>query len=519
MAFSTENAFLADLAAQPNGVIDNTFEFAEKKNINHLELISTLKRLAAEFYVVLANQQIQFWTLTKEGEKYATSGTPEFAVFNALPSAPGTITREQLEEKVTAAVAKIGVGKAMAMRTWINFDKATNSYSRKADCVTDDTAAMLRLVREKNGDKECISAKDAKTLKKRKLISLVKRNFFSVKKGPSFSLKFSKAVPNLTVEMLQSGAWKTTKYKPYNWNTYGKEIQCGLMHPLMKVRAEFRKILLQMGFEEMPTNQFVESSFWNFDTLFQPQSHPARDAHDTFFISDPEHAPFVPEDYLQRVKNMHEKGGPCAGGISLGYGGKAWDRNEALKNVLRTHTTSVSSKMLYKLGQEYQRTGVFEPKKYFSIDRVFRNETLDATHLAEFHQVEFFIASADMTLGDLIGLLETFFIRIGITKLRFKPAYNPYTEPSMEIFGWHPGLNHGKGSWTEVGNSGMFRPEMLGPMGLPENVRVIAGGLSLERPTMIKYGINNIRELFGHKIDLDKTKAAPIARFFAYENA
>lgn len=121
--------------------------------------------------------------------------------------------------------------------------------------------------------------------------------------------------------------------------------------------------------------------------------------------------------------------------------------------------------------------GKFEPQKYFSIDRVFRNETLDATHLAEFHQVEGVIADYDLTLGDLIGTLHEFFSKLGITKLKFKPAYNPYTEPSMEIFCFHEGL----GKLIEIGNSGMFRPEMLLPMGLPENVNVIAWGLSLER--------------------------------------
>ena len=76
--------------------------------------------------------------------------------------------------------------------------------------------------------------------------------------------------------------------------------------------------------------------------------------------------------------------------------------------------------------------------KYFSIDRVFRNETLDATHLAEFHQVEGFIADRNIGLSHLLGLLEEFFAKIGITQLKYKPAYNPYTEPSLEIFGFHP---------------------------------------------------------------------------------
>jgi phenylalanyl-tRNA synthetase alpha chain len=160
--------------------------------------------------------------------------------------------------------------------------------------------------------------------------------------------------------------------------------------------------------------------------------------------------------------------------------------------------------MLYKLAQQEE----FTPVKWFSIDRVFRNESLDATHLAEFHQIEGVVADVGLTLGDLIGVLHGFFKKLGIQNLRFKPAYNPYTEPSMEIFAWHDGLNR----YVEIGNSGMFRPEMLRPLGLPENVRVIAWGLSTERPTMIKYGLDNIRELVGHKLDLDMTSKNPICR-------
>lgn len=119
------------------------------------------------------------------------------------------------------------------------------------------------------------------------------------------------------------------------------------------------------------------------------------------------------------------------------------------------------------------------------------------------------MADYDLNLGDLIGVISEFFRRIGITELRFKPAFNPYTEPSMEVFGYHPDLK----KWTEIGNSGIFRPEMLLPMGLPENVRVIAWGLSLERPTMIKYRFSNIRDLFGHKVKLEMSRSMPIVRF------
>jgi phenylalanyl-tRNA synthetase alpha chain len=252
-----------------------------------------------------------------------------------------------------------------------------------------------------------------------------------------------------------------------------------------------------MGFTEMDTSRYVESSFWNFDSLFQPQSHPARDMHDTFFLKKPELCPDIPADYMQAVKEIHSKGGFGSKGYNT-----EWEEGEARKNLLRTHTTAVSSRMLYNLAQNIKKGKEFKPVKYFSIDRVFRNETLDATHLAEFHQCEGLVADRGIGLSNLMGTIAAFFKKIGVKKIKYKPAFNPYTEPSLEIFGYHPTLKR----WVEIGNSGIFRPEMLRPMGLPEDVNVIAWGLSLERPTMIHYNLNNIRDLFGHKVALSSTR-------------
>jgi len=151
--------------------------------------------------------------------------------------------------------------------------------------------------------------------------------------------------------------------------------------------------------------------------------------------------------------------------------------------------------------------------KYFSIDRVFRNETLDATHLAEFHQVEGVVVDRGMSLSNLLGIMASFFEKIGLTDLKYKPAYNPYTEPSLEIFGYSKELD----KIIEIGNSGVFRPEMLEPMGLPKDVSVIAWGISLERPTMIYYGVDNIRDLFGSKRNFMHTASNQICQIIPKE--
>ena len=212
--------------------------------------------------------------------------------------------------------------------------------------------------------------------------------------------------------------WRDLGFKKYNFNAMAPVPQGGHLHPLLKVRAQFRKIFLRMGFEEMPTNRFVESSFWNFDALFQPQQHPARDAHDTFFLTNPRYSSSAawPQDYLERVRRTHEEGGYG----SLGYGYN-WKLEEAEKNILRTHTTAVSSRMLYQLSKKCEEDGgKFTPTRYFSIDRVFRNESVDRTHLAEFHQCEGLVADRD--LAHLIGTSDQFFRNIGIPDVKFKPV-------------------------------------------------------------------------------------------------
>ncbi|KAJ4163341.1 hypothetical protein LMH87_005076 [Akanthomyces muscarius] len=467
---------------------------------------AALDRLSSRSMITYETIEREEAVLEPEAEQIAEHGSHEARVFEALRKAMDGLSVQELEAAIgDKNVTKLGQGKAFREK-WIAKNK-DGKLVATADSIQDVTQTQLQKIKEnRTGD-----AKTLTDLKKRKLIKMQKIISFKAEKGPKFALEIQKEETDLTSDMVTSGAWKTANFKPYNFKALGADQNAGALHPLNKVRHEFRQIFFEMGFEEMPANKFVETGFWNFDALFVPQQHPARDLQDTFYISDPKVAdkPRPQEDgqdteaYWNNVKEVHQDG--KYGSIGYRY---PWAAEESLRLVLRTHTTSISAALLHKLASQKGPDGRPPPARYFSIDRVFRNETVDATHLAEFHQVEGVIADYGLTLGGLMEFMEIFFGKMGITDLKFKPAYNPYTEPSMEIFSYHKGL----GKLVEIGNSGMFRPEMLEAMGLPKDMRVFGWGLSLERPTMIKYKISNIRELLGHKVDLNFIERNPAVR-------
>ncbi|KAI9891410.1 MAG: Phenylalanyl-tRNA synthetase, beta subunit, cytoplasmic [Vezdaea aestivalis] len=462
-------------------------------NVPFLVIKSAIDRLQSRDMIENSAIERDEVHLTAEAKKIASEGSHEAKVFEAVRQAINGLKITELPNKVGKESAKIGQGKAFK-DGWIQKTKE-GTLVTKVDSIKDITREHLQVIEKTK------SHPDTKTLvdlKKRKLITVQKVISYKLSKGPKYAKEIVKAETDLTSDMLSNDSWKTLTFKPYNFKALGGAQSSGALHPLNKVRHEFRQIFFEMGFDEMPTNRYVETGFWNFDALFVPQQHPARDLQDTFYILDPPTAGRPQPDpaseskldykqYFRNIQQVHQNG--KYGSIGYRY---PWNEAEAMRLVLRTHTTAVSTYMLHKLALDPK------PARYFSIDRVFRNETVDATHLAEFHQVEGVIADFGLALGGLIGFMETFFSKMGVNGLRFKPAYNPYTEPSLEIFGWHEGLK----KWVEIGNSGMFRPEMLEPMGLPKDMRVYGWGLSLERPTMIKYGVSNIRELLGHKVDL-----------------
>jgi len=232
---------------------------------------------------------------------------------------------------------------------------------------------------------------------------------------------------------------------------------------------------LEMGFEEIE-GDFVESCFWNMDMLFIPQDHPAREMQDTLYCKIPSKIKIDDKKLVEKIGKVHEDGGSTS---STGWGYK-FSKEEAERPLLRTHTTVNTIRYLYNNPEP--------PCKVFSIGRVFRKENIDSTHLPEFYQIEGIVHEEDANFRQLIGVLKEFYKRMGFEKVRCRPGYFPYTEPSMEVDVFF------NNQWMELGGSGIFRPEVTEPIGVKHPV--LAWGLGLERLAMLKFGLKDIRDLY-----------------------
>lgn len=216
----------------------------------------------------------------------------------------------------------------------------------------------------------------------------------------------------------------------------------GKLHPLSQTIRDINRIFIDMGFE-LADGPHIEDQFHNFDALNVPQDHPARDMQDTFF-----------------VKGEGER-------------------------VLRTHTSSVQIR--------YMENNPKLPFKIIAPGKVFRQEATDRTHEVQFFQVEGLVVGKGISLAHLKGTLETFLEQFYGRKIefRFRPGYFPFTEPGIEI-----DLKFGD-RWIEVLGAGMVHPQVLKNVGIdPEQYSGFAFGIGVDRLTMMKYGIDDIRLMY-----------------------
>jgi phenylalanyl-tRNA synthetase alpha chain len=299
-------------------------------------------------------------------------------------------------------------------------------------------------------------------------------------------------IAQLTPEHLRTRSWTKASFQRYDVTLPAPRVYPGKRHFVSQVIDYIRRFWVELGFREMK-GPILELAFWNFDALFQPQDHPARDLADTFYMKTPRAGRLPDPELVRRVKETHENGW-TTGSTGWGY---RWDPELARRCCLRTHTTSLSALTISKLREEDL------PAKFFSVGRVFRNETIDWNHLIEFYQTDGIVIGDGVTFRHMLGYLKEYLERMGVERFRFRPGYFPYTEMSLEAEVWV----EERQSWMELFGAGMFRPEVVKPL-FGREVPVLAWGPGFDRIVMRHYGINDLRQLYGN--DLGQLREAKI---------
>lgn len=438
-----------------------------------------------------------------EGRDYAERGFPERRVVDELQRRGGRAAVADLVSNGVIAPAEVQIALAwLRKRGWAGISKegsetllTLTAKGREAvDSDQPDEILVRRLRKEEKVQRTSLEDDSGISLllQRKAVVRVVARKDRAYSLTPAgrqvveSGLTLDDEIVELTRDDIVSRKWEKTTVRPFDATTVVRPTHGGRPHPLVLLIEKIRDIFVQLGFQEIE-GPFVESAFWNMDTLFIPQDHPAREMQDTFYLDNPASIP-VPSKLLKTVKDVQLTGGKTS---STGWGG-SWSDDESKRALLRTHTTVTTIRYL----SENPRP----PAKVFGIGRVFRKEAIDATHLPEFHQVEGIVVEEGANFRMLQGLLGEFYKRMGFPQIKFRPSYYPYTEPSLDV-----AVKWGD-RWLELGGAGIFRPEVTEPLGVP--CPVLAWGLGLERLAMLTFKLTDIRQLY--LSDVDWLRKAPI---------
>jgi len=474
--------------------------FLEEKNINNLcrktnldkvSVIRSLGYLQNKKIVKISSEEKKIVEIGLNGALYKKKGLPERRLLNHLElkrilsldeaqnqsglsddefkASIGALKKKNMIElkngKIILSSEKKEMIKKMPEEMFIE------SLPLKYDGLSEEEMEILKNLQKR---KEIIQIKDEKT------ISFELTDFG--KSVKEYKIKEEELIEQLTPDIIKKEAWKGKRFRRYDITSPVPKIHGGKRHFVNQAIDYARKIWTDMGFKEM-TGDIIQPSFWVFDALFTPQDHPARDMQDTFFINKKTELP--DKKIVKAVKDSHEKG--IGGSKGWNY---SWDEEEAKKLVLRTHTTCLSSQTIANLKENEL------PAKFFAIGKVLRNETIDWSHGFEFYQTEGIVVDKNANFRNLLGYLKQFYKKMGFEKIKFTPAYFPYTEPSVEISAWHPE----KKIWLELGGAGIFRPEIsISLLGKP--IPVLAWGQGFDRIILDYYKIKDLRELYKNDIN------------------
>jgi len=477
-----ERSVLAALRASDELPIEEG-ELAAQLGLGPDVVRGSLQRLRSKHLAAVEEEHLTDRRLTPRGETAVASGLPERRLLDALRRegrvlAGNAAGVEGLSEEERSAA--IGI---LRRRRYLA-DGLPFRLREGAPAAEDALPEELVLKQVANGEEE-IDEPIFEVLERR---GLVRTDHRSVKRwAPTeegrrlpIAAPGEELLGGLTPELLLTGAWRSRAFRPYDVRAPVPFVTGARPNAYAAWLEEVEEILVGLGFEQAE-GPLLETEFWNNDVLFMPQDHPARSVHDALSVSGLVGRP-PPEGLLARVAAAHE-GRPLPGEAHpIGPGwGVQYDPAIAARPVLRSQTTAVSAR--YLAGRPTP------PFRVFSVDRNFRREEVDARHHIEFTQCEGIIGEEGIDLRHLVGMFRAFAEAIGIREMKIRPSYFPFTEPSLEGYVRHP--RHG---WMEVLPGGVFRPEVLRPLGI--DVPVIAWGIGIGRLALVALGKDDLRELF-----------------------
>lgn len=495
-----ENEQKTMLTLEKLGGRSSVAQIIKTSGLAHAAVMRAALSLSAKRLLQIHEQKQTTIALSEEGRQHAEKGLPERRLIRALIKLGSEATVEETvnEAALERDFTTIASG-WLHRKNWVTMKGNMLKTSEEPPMEVDEK--LLSLLQEKGSllieslSKEMKSA--AYVLKKRKLIEMDKKTLREleltdtgwklVKRG----IKAVEEVSQLTPELILSKKWQKIKLRKFDVTAPGPVVYPGKIHPVQEIIQMVREAFLEMGFTEI-RGPIVQTAFWNFDALFQPQDHPAREMMDTFYLSQPKEGKLPRKNFVDAVAKTHENGWTTG---SRGWQYK-WDPQEARRLIMRTHTTAVT---IHYLAEHRE-----PPVKVFSVDRNYRNERLDYKHLAELYQIEGIIMDKNVTLRDLIGTLKEFYLKLGLKRVEFWPSYFPYTEPSAQATAYVPEFK----TWIELCGMGIFRPEVVQPFGI--KYPVLAWGGGLERLAMLKLGVDDIRFLY--KNDLGWIRRNPVCR-------
>ncbi len=456
-------------------------EAAEVLGFDKSALASLTMLLSEKGLLKVEEEEYRVPRLTEKGRKALSEGLPEEKLVKLLASRGG---EAPIDEVRRALGGEAGVAIGQAKKKGI-----VDVAAGRARLLVDPVEALralepLRKALEEASSGGMPEGQLLEELRHRGLIRLEPRRVIrlSLQDDPKTILDMVEVeASRLTSEMLRTGEWRRYRFRAYNVTAAPPRVLPARRHFFQDFIEMLRDILRELGFKEVH-GPLVELELFNFDMLFQAQDHPAREIHDTLWIKEPRTGDLSPyRDLVERVARVHERGWRYK-----------WRQEIAARLVLRSQTTAVSARILAARPKP--------PVRVFTIGKVFRSDAVGPTRLPEFHQLDGIEGEPGYTFRDLLGRLEEIAEMMGF-RVKFKPAYFPFTEPSVEGYVRLP-----NGRWLELFGAGMFRPEVLEAAGI--DYPVGAWGFGIERLAMAYYGITDIRRLYTR--DVDEIRSFPV---------